>query len=138
MSISGLTLPDFLDDFIDSMRSVYSILGMMTIGLGLSSLKTFKIDIKFSVIAVFIKYIIFPLLVYILVLVDKFILHLYNKEVHHALQMISLSPLAGNILVMSSLTKFSVEKAATAILISALLALIYIPLMISLFFSDLL
>ena len=50
LSFSGFTLPDFLDDFVYNMKGAYSILGMVMVGLGLSSIQKFEIDIKFTFI----------------------------------------------------------------------------------------
>jgi hypothetical protein len=136
-SFAGITIPDFLDDFIFNMRGAYSILGMIMVGLGLSTLKTLEIDVKFTLAAFASKFIAFPIAINIFIMFDRFITGWYNENYYNALQLLSTAPLAANIIVIASLQKFHPEKVASTVLLSLLFVLIYMPVMVSIFLSDL-
>lgn len=132
-SMAGFNIPDFLDDFIYNMRSTYAVLGMIMIGLGVSTLNKFEIDLKFTAAAFTAKFIFYPAVVNIFILIDKFIIHNYTAEHYQAVQLISVAPMAASTIVFASLTKMNTEKVATTVLLSALFSLIYTPSIISLY-----
>jgi predicted permease len=134
-SLAGLTLPNFLDDFIYNMRGSYSILGMIMIGLGISTLDKFEIDLKFTGCAFLSKFILCPIIINLFILLDKLIMHNYNINHYHALQLLSTAPMAANTIVFASFAKANPEKVATTVLLSAIFSLIYMPSMISLYFN---
>jgi malate permease and related proteins len=136
-SISGFTLPDFLDDFIFNMRGSYSILGMIMVGLGLSTLKQFEIDLKFTGATFAAKFLFYPIVTNIFIFFDSYVTNYYSQDYYNALQLLSTAPMAANIIVISSLQKFHPEKAASTVLLSLLFALIYMPIMVSLLLRDL-
>ena len=136
-SFSGITLPDFLDDFIYNMRGAYSILGMVMVGLGLSTLKKFEIDVKFTLATLSAKFVFYPIAINLFIIIDKFITGWYDANYYNALQLLSTAPMAANIIVIGALHKFHPERIATAVLISLIIVLIYTPVMVSVFLSDL-
>jgi predicted permease len=133
-SAAGFTLPDFLDDFIYNMRGTYSVLGMIMIGLGISTLSKFEVDLKFTGAAFISKFIFYPAIVNVFILLDKLIMHNYSASHYQALQLLSTAPMAANTIVFASLMKMNTEKVATTVLLSALFSLIYMPTVISLYF----
>jgi predicted permease len=135
-SISGLTIPIFLSDFLSSTKEAFSLLGMILVGLYLYELKKFEIDKKFTIYSFISKFLIYPLVVNILILIDKYILHIYSTEYYNALVMVSIAPIAVNTIVMSSLMEQKPERAATTVLLSCIFALLYIPLTASLLLSN--
>jgi len=134
-SFTGAILPDFLDEFTQSMRVTYSVLGMMMIGLGLSTLPKFEIDLKFSIAALTNKFVFFPIAINLFILLDKFILGIYDTNYYNALNLVFMAPMAANTIVISSITRFSPEKVAATVLISCLVTLLYIPIMTGVFIS---
>ncbi len=136
-SFLGFTLPEFLDDFVYNMRGAFSILGMVMVGLGLSSLKTFEVDLKFTLATFTSKFICYPLIINIFILLDKYILGWYDQNYYNALQLMSSAPMAANIIVIASLQKFHPERVAATVLLSLLFVSIYMPIMVSIFLSDL-
>jgi malate permease and related proteins len=134
-SFTGAILPDFLDEFTKNIRITYSALGMMMIGLGLSTIPRFEVDIKFTLAALTNKFVFFPIAINLFILLDKFVLKVYDANYYKALYLVFMAPIAANTIVISSLTKFSVEKVASTVLISCLVTLIYIPIMVSIFIS---
>ena len=135
-SFFGIELPIFLDDFIYNMRGTYSVLGMVVVGLGISSITSFYIDKKFTISLCLAKFIFYPLVINIVIILDKLFFNFFDNSVYYALQLISTAPIAANTIVMANLLNFSQEKVATSLLISMLIALIYIPLVCSLLFTD--
>jgi len=136
LSFTGLTLPDFLDDFTHNMRGTYSVLGMVMVGLGLSTIPRFEIDVKFTLAAFASKFLFFPIAINLFILLDKFVLGWYGEHHHNALQLLFTAPMAANTIVIASLTKFHPEKVATTVLLSCLFALFYIPVMVAIFIGD--
>jgi hypothetical protein len=133
-SAAGFNLPDFLDDFIYNMRGTYSVLGMIMIGLGVSTLSKFEVDLRFTGAAFVSKFIFYPAIVNIFILLDKLIMHNYTASHYQALQLLSTAPMAASTIVFASLMKMNTEKVATTVLLSALFSLIYMPTVISLYF----
>jgi len=136
-SFAGFTLPDFLDDFIYNMKGAFSILGMIMVGLYLATLKRFEIDIKFTLATFLAKFIFYPIGVNIFILLDKLIFKWYDDDDYSALRLLSTAPMAANIIVIASLQKFHPEKVATTVFLSLLFVVVYMPVMVSIFLSDL-
>lgn len=136
-SLAGFQLPEFLDDFVYNMKASFSILGMVMIGLALSTTEKFRIDVKFTAAAFVSKFIFFPLAFYLFILLDIFILGWYDNNYYNALQLCSLAPMATNLIVISSLYRIHPDKVAAAVLLSLLFVLLYMPIMSGIFLSDL-
>lgn len=136
ISLIGLNLPDFLDDFVLNMRGTYSILGMMMIGLGLSKIKKFEIEWKFTGSALLAKFFFYPLMVWLFIALDKILLHWYDTPYHNALVLLSSAPMAANTIVVASIMRFHPERVASAVLISCLVALVYVPITVIMFISN--
>ncbi|WPY01110.1 AEC family transporter [Candidatus Trichorickettsia mobilis] len=136
-SFANLELPDFLDDFIYSMRGAYSILGMIMVGLGISKLHKFEIDLKFTLATFTAKFVFYPIAINIFIVLDRFIMKWYDENYYNALQLLSTAPMAANIIVIASLQKFHPERVAATVLLSLLFVLIYMPVMVGIFLGDL-
>lgn len=136
MSLMGFKLPDFFDEFVNNMKGAYSILGMVTIGLALSVIKNFKLDVKFTGAAFASKFLFYPILFNIFILLDRFIFEQLDTNYYNALQLLCVAPLATNTIVLASLYKIYPEKVATAVLLSLLFVLIYMPVMSAIFLQN--
>ncbi len=135
-SLSGFQMPDFLNDFIINMKASFAMLGMLLIGIGLSHVKGFKIDWKFTAAAFASKFIYFPAAFNLFIFLDFYIFGWYDYRYYNAIQLATLAPMATNTIVISSLYKMHPEKVATSVLLSLLFVLIYMPVMASLLLSD--
>lgn len=135
LSLAGLKLPDFLTDFLSSMRGAYAILGMMMIGLGLSKIQTFKIDYKYLAATFSLKFIFYPLIVGFFIFIDYYLLNIYDTSYYEVLFLISLSPLAANTIVIASINGQETESIASSVLLSSIFAVFYIPIMITIFLN---
>ena len=136
MSLMGFKLPGFLAEFINNMKGAYSILGMVTIGLALSNIRKFEFDFKFTGAAFASKFLFYPILFNIVILLDRFIFGMMDTSYYNALRLLCIAPLATNTIVLASLYKIYPEKVATAVLISLIFVLIYMPVMTSLFLEN--
>ena len=107
------------------------------VGLGISKLRSFEIDLKFTLATFSAKFIFYPLAVNVFILIDRFFMQWYDANYYDALQLLSTAPMAANIIVVASLQKIHPEKVAATVLLSLLFVLIYMPIMVSIFLSDL-
>jgi predicted permease len=109
----------------------------MLIGLGIGVRKKLKFDFKFIGVTFFAKFITWPLLILLIILLDKSFLHLYNPQIYEVMLLISIVPLAANAVAFSTLLQLHPEKASLAVLLSTVFALFYIPLVILVFHTAL-
>ncbi len=121
-----LGFPSVLTDFAAGMRGAYTTLGMMLIGVALSELRRFSLDLPYLLLSFFAKFIVWPAVILGLVWVDG-PLHIFSPFMHQTMIILSLAPLAANTVTYAAHLKIYPEKAATAVLLSTLFALIYIP-----------
>jgi predicted permease len=128
-----LPVPVELNVVFDSMRGTYATLGMMLIGLSLSNINSYKINWTFSLILLVIKFVFTPLAMLAIVYFDQEVFHLFNRDVHNVLLLLSFVPPAANTVIFTTLYKCHPEETAMTILIGNIMALILIPLMISSF-----
>lgn len=133
LNISGIQIATIFTDVMTQFRSAYSILGMMLIGLGLSSIRTYAFDAKFVITAFIAKFIAWPLLMFAIIFIDSHLLHLYTIQIYKVMVLISIVPLAANTVAFATALKAQPEKASLAVLLSTLFALFYIPAVVLLF-----
>ena len=119
------------------MKGSFSILGMVMVGLALSSLQKFEVDIKFTLATFAAKFLFYPLGVGLFIMFDHFVTKWYNNDYYNALKLLSTAPLAANTIVIANLQKFYPEKVAATVFLSLLFVVIYMPTMVSIFLSDL-
>lgn len=133
VNYSGLSLPEIFNEFIGHIKGAYTVLGMMLVGLSMTSFSKMKLDFKFIGLTFLAKFFVWPLFILTIVGIDAAYLGIYSSEIHEALIMLSIVPLAVNTIVMASLMQYQSEKAASAVVLSFLFALFYVPLMTSFF-----
>ena len=75
-----IKLPAIMDNFVISMQGAYVVLGMMLIGFGISRINNFSFDYKFISLSFIGKFIMWPLIMLCLVLVDYLFLNFYDIE----------------------------------------------------------
>lgn len=129
LNLWTLRIPPVFDDYIINIKGAYAILGMMLIGLSIAKMNDFRIDRQFIGMTFLAKFIVWPLVVMLVILIDHFICNFYNDTEHQALILLSIVPLAVNMVVMSQLLDIQPSKAAFAVLLSTIFALIYTPIM---------
>lgn len=135
LNVFKLPIPELFGEFMQHIKGTYSVLGMMIIGLGLATLTSFKIDFKFIGLTFFAKFVVWPVVVLLLIQADLYFFNLMNPSIYNALILLAIVPLGSNTVMMAALMRSYPEKAATAVLISILVALVYVPVMAEYFIT---
>ena len=135
-NIFQFKIPELFSEFSAYMKSTYTVLGMMVIGLGLSGLNHLKLDYKFIGMTFLAKFVAWPLLMLFIITTDAYCFHFFNPTIYNVLMLISIVPLAANMVVLASLFKNQPEKAATAVALSFIFAIVYVPVMTTYFIQD--
>lgn len=127
VNFSGFELPAQLDPFWEYFQGSYIVIGMMIIGVSLSSMSRLKISPKFIGVTFFAQFLIWPALVLMIIGLDKAVLHWFEPEVHKMLFIMSICPPAANITAFAATLDLNPEKAATTVLAGTVFALFFIP-----------
>lgn len=115
-------------------RGAYSILGMMMIGIGLSAAHHHAFDIKLILSTFFVKFIVWPLAVALLVFIDMSYFQYFNEATYAVMLLLSIVPLASNTVAYAADLNVVPEKAALTVFLSTIFSLLFIPLFIALIF----
>ncbi|WP_100638295.1 AEC family transporter [Marinobacter salexigens] len=134
LNLSGIGIPDVFVPLFDNLRGAYSILGMMIIGMSISSFRGLAGNIRFTALAFFGKFVAWPVLATMFWWLDSQFLGVYEPAVHKAIFLISITPIAANTVVIATLLDTSPRQTAGTVMLSTLFALVFIPVMISLAF----
>lgn len=126
-NIFGLTLSASFTDLSMNFRGTYTVLGMLLIGLGISTLNTWKINPKLLVFSFAIKFILWPVVVLGTIYVDNHWLHFFDPASQKIMTVISLVPLPANAVAFAAQFKAHPEETAALVFLSTLFALFYIP-----------
>lgn len=118
---------ELLASSLGNFKGAYSILGMVVIGITFASCHRLRLDWGFILAALSWKHLIFPM-------VGLAVFHLLVPLSPAALPVVALmlaTPMAANTVVIANVLNVHPEKAAAAVMLSTLLALITVPLMVS-------
>lgn len=118
---------------LESFKWSYSVLWIMIIGMWLASVNLKAIDMKFIWLTFSAKFIVWPLVVWTIVFMDRQLFQVYWSEIHTLFMVMSIVPLASNTIALATELKTHPDKASLAVLLSTIFALFYIPLVVSLF-----
>lgn len=131
-------VPDsaLFNEFVEYMKGTYIVLGMMIIGLRLGGLGKLKIDFKFIGVTFLAKFVAWPLFVLLLIMLDTYVFHFFNSHIYNALLLLSIVPIGVNTVVMGSIFNCQPDKAATAVISSFILAMVYVPFMVMCFIQE--
>lgn len=133
LQAAGIGLPNIAWDFIGNIRGAYTVLGMMIVGLGIAGMNRLAVDGRFLAVTWSAKFLVWPLLAFGLNALDANYFGIYGENVHNALFLMSIVPMAANTVVIATLLNIVPEKVASSVLLSTAFALIYVPGMIALF-----
>ncbi|MBU2873686.1 AEC family transporter [Marinobacter salexigens] len=134
LNLSDISIPEVFVPLFDNLRGAYSILGMMIIGMSISSFRGLAGNMRFTALAFFGKFVAWPLLATAFWWLDSQVLGVYEPAVHKAIFLISITPIAANTVVIATLLDTSPRQTAGTVMLSTLFALVFIPVMISLAF----
>jgi predicted permease len=133
LNANGITEPEGLHCVLTHVKSTFIILGTMMIGLSLSTLKTFKLDLKFNLSVLSSKFIVYPIVIGSLIYLDQTLFHLYDQNIHAVVLLLSFMPAAVNTVIFAALHNSHVEEAATAVLVCTILAMLIVPAFLSVY-----
>ncbi len=136
LNVFGLKVGQQITDVALLFRGAYTVLGMMLIGMGFSSILKFTIDTKFLGFLFLMKFIAWPLIIGIIISIDSNFFHLFTIEMYQVMILMSVVPLAANTVAFATELKTEPDKASIAVLLSTLFALFYIPLIAFIFFTS--
>ena len=116
--------------FTNNVSGLYTVVGMMMIGLSLAPIKRLKIDFKFLGVSILARYIVWPAVMFGTIIIDRNITHLYSNNLHQLFMISAFIPMAVTSLVLATIFEIHPEKVAMSVMITTVTAIIYIPLII--------
>ncbi len=126
-NIWAFAMPSVAMETIDFLTRGYSTLGMMLVGLGLTSLNFRRIDLSWIAYGFTAKFLVWPALAMTVIALDRTFLGLFDPLAHQVLVIQSLVPMAAMTAVHASVQQVHPEKASLAVALSTLFALIWLP-----------
>lgn len=120
---SEITLNTILISTLENFKGAYSVLGMMIIGITLSSFYKIDIDWKFSFFSLLWKHLIYPI---VGILFFYYVIDIPTDLLTVIVLMLA-TPMAGNVVVIASNLNLHPEKAAFSVMLSTILAVITVP-----------
>jgi len=129
VNIAGFHLGTIFLDTANNFNGAFTIMGMMLIGIGLGDMKKYEFDLKFIAFALAITYLLWPILMLLIIFIDQHTFRIYDPNLYKMLLLLSMLPVAANLVSYSTILKIHPEKTALVVTISTLFALLYIPLM---------
>ncbi|WP_375170897.1 AEC family transporter [Marinobacter sp.] len=134
LNLSGARIPDLFAPLFENLRGAYSVLGMMIIGMSITSFRGLAGNLRFTGLAFVGKFVVWPAAAALFWWLDAHILGIYQPAVHQALFLISITPIAANTVVIATLLDTAPRQAAGTVMLTTVFALVYIPVMIALAF----
>lgn len=131
LSALNVTLPAALMSSLDVFPATYTLLGMMIIGMTLSQVTLSAWDTRFVATCVGLRYLLWPLVMLVAVLMLQQITPL-APELAMALLLLGVVPMASNVVVVAMELGIQPQKGALAVLTTTLLAPLLIPLYLGL------
>ncbi len=107
-------------------RVIYSVLGMIMLGIALSHLRTFKLNLPLIFRVFSFKFLVWPVVVGALLILDKN--HFFDRETAKVLFLLALVPLPANSVAFATKLKTEPEETSLIVVLSTVFALIYIPI----------
>lgn len=134
-NIEGIKIGNLFLETSTSFNGAYVVLGMMLVGLGLSDYKKFEIDFSFVSLAFIGKFLLWPLVAIAILFIDHNTFKIFNPTSYKLILLMTIVPLAANVVSFATILKSHPEKVAMAVLLSTIFALFYIPLFVVLFLN---
>lgn len=132
LSYMDVTIPPMGLKILEMFKSAYTVTGMMIIGLGLATMTHYKVDWKFVTTTTLLKFAIWPAIAVGFIWLDNH-LHILGDIWHVPLLLLSIMPMGANNVAFAAQFKNNPDKVAMAVLITTLIALVYIPFMVKFF-----
>lgn len=113
-------------------RGMYIVLGMMIIGAALGQASKLIFSLRFVSLAFLGKFVVWPLFALVFIALDKDVFHVFNHTSHQMFFILSIVPPGANIVAFAGKLDMYPAKAATTIVVGTIMALLTIPLCITL------
>lgn len=135
LNLGGFSIPEVFIPLFDNLRGAYSVLGMMIIGMGIVSFRGLAGNLRFTALTFVGKFVAWPLLALGFWWLDINMLGIYSNDIHQAIFLIAITPMAANTVMIATLLDTAPRQAAGTALLSTLFALVYIPVMVAVAFG---
>ena len=99
----------------------------MIIGIALSKHSRLEIDLKLMAGTFIPKFILWPAFGFGIIFIDLTFFGAFGPEVHQMLAVICAVPMAGNLVAYAATLNLHPERAASAVLVSTLIAFLTVP-----------
>jgi predicted permease len=103
------------------------VIGMMLIGVALAGVTSFRINWPLVAFMFVMKFAVWPLALGGIIALDVYVLHMFTHEIHIMLLVAGIVPLMANTVAFAARLGVKPGEAATAVLLSTIFALFYIP-----------
>lgn len=130
-NVQGVSLGHEVEVYLENFKSGYAILGMMMIGMGLSGIKEVGFDGKFISVALFIKFVLYPVFMLGIIFLDVYFFQFLSVGIYQVMFLFSIVPMAGNSVAIATLFNIHPQKVSLAVILSTVVSLVTIPVMIS-------
>jgi predicted permease len=134
-SVMHIGLPSPLIKFWEVSKGAYICIGMMLVGLALANQKHFKWDRQLIAVGLFGKLLLWLGLALILILLDRTTTQLLTPIMGQCLIVVALCPVAANTTAYAAQNDMPVQKAASLVMISTVLAIVALPFVLPILLS---
>lgn len=121
-NVFGYKLDGVAFEYWEYASGAIVILGMMMIGIALGKISSLQLDWKLILTFCFTKFVVWPGIIAGFIFIDSHYLGLFDAEIYKLMILLSVMPLMGNIVAYSAEYNLYPEKAATAVLVTTILA----------------
>lgn len=130
-STLDISMPVFVTETTNFMKSAFTVLGMMIIGLTFAVIPNIRFDVKFVSLSVFVRFLIWPLLALLFIAADMYLLKEVYQPYYPIIALFSLLPIAADFAIYATQFNIFPARAAVVILMTTLLSALLIPLYFS-------
>ncbi|MCA3249166.1 MAG: AEC family transporter [Holosporaceae bacterium] len=128
-------LPPVFLKFWEVSKGAYICIGMMLVGLALANQRHFKWDYQLIAVGLLGKFLIWPALALFLILMDRVFTNLLTPVMAQCLIVIACTPIAANTTAYAAQNDMPVQKAASLVMISTVLAIVALPFVLPILLS---
>ncbi len=119
-------------EFMGWLRGSYTVLGMMVVGLSVATITAEVFDARFTLLSLLAKFVVWPALAAVLLGAAAQVGIVLSPEIVQVVWLLSIVPIATNTVTYAHLLDVRSDVSAVAVLVSTLLAAVYIPLLLPL------
>ena len=131
-NVAGFELSRNALDYWTYFTGAWVVIGMMLIGVALGQLPRFRINLKLLTFLSVIKFGLWPLMISGAIALDQLFFQAFTPEIYGMMMVWSLCPLMGNLVAYAAQLDVNPDEAAMCVLITTVIALFYMPLILSL------